>query len=88
MGSRFEGKKALVTSVDRYTGSPIATALKDEGAEVITDNSLLKNQSEIDALVAKFGDIDILIANFAEDPMPKEVVDILDEELELLYQTN
>jgi NAD(P)-dependent dehydrogenase (short-subunit alcohol dehydrogenase family) len=73
MSGRFVGKKVLVTCVDRYMGAPIAKGFEAEGAEVITDKELLKTQTAVDELQARVGDIDILIANFADDPRPNKI---------------
>jgi 2-keto-3-deoxy-L-fuconate dehydrogenase len=70
---RYPGKRVLITCVDRYMGKPIAEGFEREGAEVITDNDLLQTQDAVDALKQKVGDIDILVANFADDPRPNPV---------------
>lgn len=87
MTQRFAGKKVLVTQVDRYMGEVMATAFADQGAQVITDDDRLDTQQAIDAMVERAGDIDILIANFAEDPNPSEFSAIADESLESLYDS-
>ncbi len=83
MSKRFEGKRVLVTMVDRYMGESSAAAFAAEGAEVITDDGALSSSEEINALVERVGDIDILVANFADDPRPCMVGDIQDEDLNL-----
>ncbi|GAA5315425.1 MAG: SDR family oxidoreductase [Candidatus Pelagadaptatus aseana] len=85
MSDRFSGKRVLVTCVDRYMGQPIADAFIAEGAEVFTDTSALTTQAQINDLLQRVGEIDVLVANFAEDPNPQSVVAIGDEEIETLF---
>jgi len=87
MSKRYEGKRVLVTQVDRYMGKPLAKAFADEGAEVIADDSRLDTVEAIDALLARAGDIDILCANFAEDPLPRSFANVTDEDLAALYES-
>ncbi|NIB43361.1 SDR family oxidoreductase [Pseudomaricurvus alkylphenolicus] len=86
MTLRYEGKKVLVTCVERYMGNVIADGFEQEGAEVVRDSDLLVSESALEDLADRAKDIDILVANFAEDPMPNRVDDILDEELDTLFQ--
>jgi 2-keto-3-deoxy-L-fuconate dehydrogenase len=85
MSKRFEGKRVLVTQLDRYMGEPLAEAFAAEGAELITDDSRLDSQEAVDAMTERAGEIDILAANFAEDPLPQPFGEVSDEDLDLLY---
>jgi 2-keto-3-deoxy-L-fuconate dehydrogenase len=85
MTQKFADKTVLVTQIDRYMGEPMAAAFSAAGAEVITDADRLDTQQAIDDLVQRAGDVDILIANFADDPMPSAFGSITDETLESLY---
>jgi 2-keto-3-deoxy-L-fuconate dehydrogenase len=85
MGNRYEGKRVLVTQVDRYMGKPLAKAFAAEGAEVITDDSPLDTTASIDALAEQAGPMDILVANFAEDPLPRSFANVADEDIDRLF---
>ncbi len=87
MSGRFVGKKVLVTCVDRDMGAPIAKGFEAEGAEVITDKDLLKTQTAVDELQARVGDIDILIANFADDPRPNKIGKLDPSDWESQFET-
>ncbi len=87
MTKRFSGKRVLVTQHDRYMGKPLAKAFEAEGAEVTTDESRLDTPDAIDAMIERAGEIDILVANFAEDPMPKPFADISEGDLDALYNS-
>lgn len=80
MAERLTGKRALVTSVDRYMGAPIADLFEAEGAVVVRDNADLRSPKAVDSLLDKGGAIDILVANLAEAEQRWEFVpDITDE---------
>ena len=87
MSQRFTGKRVLVTSADRYMGPPIAAAFKAEGAEVIESTDKLLSQTAVDQLVQSVGDIDILVANFAEPPRPGQLAKIDDEDWFQLFDS-
>jgi 2-keto-3-deoxy-L-fuconate dehydrogenase len=86
MPGRYDNKRVLVTCVDKYMGRPIADAFKAEGAEVIEDTDPLLSNAAVDALMARAGEIDILIANFAEDPFRTRVGQIRDEDWHALFE--
>lgn len=79
MSNLLEGKRALVTDADRYMGVPIAKAFEREGAEVILSTADLREHGAADQAVKDAGDIDILVANLAEDGQEMTLVgDITD----------
>jgi len=84
---RFKNKRVLVTTSNRYMGPDIATRFEEEGAEVIRSENRLLDQQSVDELVASVGDIDILVANFAEPPRTAPVEKITDEDWFVLFDT-
>ncbi len=86
MTGRYSGKRVLTTCVDKYMGRPIADAFIAEGAEVIEDTDPLTTNQAVEALLQRAGDIDILIANFAEDPFRTRVGQIKDDEWHALFE--
>lgn len=82
---RFKGKRAWVTCAERYMGPVIADALEREGAIVFRGSAGLKSDEEVAAELAKAGDIDILVANFAEPPHQARVDEISDEQWDRLF---
>ncbi|MGH1370599.1 MAG: SDR family oxidoreductase [Cellvibrionaceae bacterium] len=87
MSQRFAGKRVLVTSSDRYMGPPIAAAFKAEGAEVIESTDKLLTQEAVDSLVQQVGQLDILVANFAEPPRPGQLAKIDDQDWFQLFDS-
>jgi len=87
MSQRFTAKRVLVTSADRYMGPPIAAAFKAEGAEVIESTDALLSQTAVDQLAQSVGDIDILVANFAEPPRPGQLPTIDDDDWFQLFDS-
>ncbi len=81
MSKLLEGKRALVTDADRYMGVPIAKALERDGADVTMNTSDLREHGAAEAAIEDAGDIDILIANLAEDGQEMTLVgDITDSD--------
>jgi 2-keto-3-deoxy-L-fuconate dehydrogenase len=85
MAGRYTDKRVLVTCVDKYMGRPIADAFIAEGAEVVEDNDPLATTEAAEALVQRAGEIDILIANFAEDPFRTRIGQVKDDEWHALF---
>jgi 2-keto-3-deoxy-L-fuconate dehydrogenase len=85
MAGRYDGKRVLVTCVDRYMGRPIADAFLAEGAEVIEDTDLLSTNEAVTALLERAGEIDILVANFAEDPHRTRIGQFDDDDWHALF---
>jgi 2-keto-3-deoxy-L-fuconate dehydrogenase len=86
MNGRYVGKRVLVTCLEKYMGQVMADAFGAEGAEVITDNGELVTTAEVEELQRRAGHIDILIANFAEDPYRMPVADIEDEAWQNMFE--
>ena len=65
MSGRLFGKRVLVTQADDYMGPATVELFREEGAEVIADNSDLTQPERCEELIASSGEIDVLIANLA-----------------------
>lgn len=65
MNGRFEGRRVLVTSADRYLGPPVVELFQKEGAHVIADESDYTDPGAAQEVVDRAGQMDVLIANFA-----------------------
>lgn len=87
MSGRFTGKRVVITQSDRYMGEPLSTAFLEAGADVICDDSPLSSDSEVDALLERAGEFDVLCANFAEDPLPKPYTEVTDADVTVLYDS-
>lgn len=70
----------LITQADDYMGPAAAAGFAEEGAEVITDTSVLRTAEAADELVARAGPIDVLIANHAAFNQHGKSVDQLDDD--------
>lgn len=64
---RLANKRVLVTQAKEYMGPEIIKLFREEGAEVIADETDLRQPEEVEKLIARCGQIDILIANLATD---------------------
>ncbi len=62
-------RTALITCVDRYMGEAIKVKFEALGIQVVTGGSPMESETDLEALVNRAGDIDILVANLAEPPM-------------------
>lgn len=65
MSGRLSGKRVLVTQADDYMGPATIEVFREEGAEVIADNSDLTQPGRCEELIASSGEIDVLVANLA-----------------------
>jgi NAD(P)-dependent dehydrogenase (short-subunit alcohol dehydrogenase family) len=64
---RLAGKRVLVTQVNDYMGPTTVELFREQGAEVITDESDLTQPGVVQEVVDAAGHIDVLIANLAVD---------------------
>jgi len=85
MSDRLEGKRALITSADKYMGPAIAQHFKEAGADVFASTDPCLTQDNVDQLLKEVGEIDILIANFAEPPRTASVDKIDDDDWNILF---
>jgi 2-keto-3-deoxy-L-fuconate dehydrogenase len=65
MSGRLEGRRVLVTHADRYIGPPVVELFQKEGADVVADTDDLTAPDAPAEAVARAGQIDVLVANFA-----------------------
>ena len=65
MSGRLSGKRVLVTQANDYMGPATIEVFREEGAEVIADNSDLTQPERCEELIASSGEIDVLVANLA-----------------------
>ncbi|MBB3047701.1 2-keto-3-deoxy-L-fuconate dehydrogenase [Litorivivens lipolytica] len=61
----LQGKRILLTHADRFMGPALQQTLQAEGAEVIASSDALLEESEPADLIARSGEIDVLLANLA-----------------------
>jgi len=85
MGNRLEGKRILVTSADRYMGPAICELFAGEGADVHASMINLYDQPSVDKLLADAGQIDGLVANFAQASPVAPVQSITDEDWHTVF---
>lgn len=79
MTDGLAGKRVLVTSCETFMGPPIVTDLRAAGAAVVADPSPLLAPSEPDELIARVGDLDVLVANLDLPAYGARVREIEDE---------
>ena len=65
MSGRLAGKRVLVTQAEDYMGPATIELFREEGADVIADNSDLTQPGRCEELISSGGEIDVLIANLA-----------------------
>jgi 2-keto-3-deoxy-L-fuconate dehydrogenase len=65
MAGRLEGLRAVVTEADDFMGPAVIELFKKEGASVLEDRSDLTDTKAVDAVIAKAGQVDILIVNLS-----------------------
>lgn len=65
MEKRLEGRRVLITQADDYMGPATCEVFGEHGAEIIADSGDLTIDGACEALIAKAGHVDILIANLA-----------------------
>lgn len=85
MDDMVKGKRVLITQVDAYMGEPIAEAFEEMGAEVIRSTSTLSSPEAAEETVLAAGEIDVLIANFAEREWWSALVQDIDDTQWLTY---
>jgi 2-keto-3-deoxy-L-fuconate dehydrogenase len=89
---RLSGLRALVTTADLYLGPPIVDAFRQEGADVIADESDYSRPGAVEAVVESAGRVDILVGNFAgprhllpfDQRMLSNATDIRDDDFQAL----
>ena len=64
---RLTGKRVLVTQAKDYMGPDTIELFREEGAEVIADETDLTQPGAAQSVVDSAGHIDVLVANLAAD---------------------
>lgn len=78
-------RRALITCVERYMGKAIQKKFEASGIHVVTGDYPMSSQQECEDLIAKAGDIHILVANLAEPPMTGPVQNIDNDDWNKLF---
>jgi 2-keto-3-deoxy-L-fuconate dehydrogenase len=78
MSKRLEGKRVLVTQASEYMGPAICELFRAEGARVQADDSDLRVLGACEDLVARAGELSVLVANLAHPAAPAAVDKIAD----------
>ncbi|MFK7864527.1 MAG: SDR family oxidoreductase [Pseudohongiellaceae bacterium] len=83
----MEQRTALITCSNRYMGRAIEEKFSSMGINVIAGEYPMESQASVEELVAKAGEVDILVANLAEPPMTGPVQSIQNEEWQKLFDS-
>ncbi len=75
----LKGKRVLLTDCRDFMGPAVYDRFKSKGAELIADDSDLTETGACNALLARAGRVDILIANLANPADAKSVDEMSDE---------
>ncbi len=81
MAQRLQGKRVLVTQSKDFMGPVTIDVFREHGADVLTDDSVPQNDAEAKAIVAGAGQIDVLIINYAADPVGGKLAQDLTDDL-------
>ena len=81
MEKRLQGKRVLVTQSKDFMGPITIDVFREHGAEVLTDDSVPANDAAAEAIAAKAGGIDVLIINYAADPVGGKLAQELTDDL-------
>jgi hypothetical protein len=65
MGERLAGPRVLVTEANDFMGPAVIELFSEEGAEVVADQSDLRQDGRCEELVSASGQVDVLIANLS-----------------------
>ncbi|WP_298622368.1 SDR family oxidoreductase [uncultured Zoogloea sp.] len=76
----LSGKRVLVTHADQFMGPVLCDVFERHGAVVIRDTDPLRAPGAVEALVARAGQIDALVANLAITAPTTAVTDVTDDE--------
>jgi len=81
------GRKAVITCADRYMGPVIKRKFESVGINVFASFEELQSEDAVADLVDCAGDVDIVVANFAEPPQTSPVHEIKTHAWDQLFQT-
>ena len=77
---RLKDKRVLITSCDSFMGPPIVELFCNEGAEVMADDGALLGPTEPDELIARSGELDVVVVNLDQPAYGAKVRAIQDRE--------
>jgi 2-keto-3-deoxy-L-fuconate dehydrogenase len=80
-------RKAVITCADRYMGPAIKRKFESVGINVFASFEELQSEDAVADLVNCAGDVDIVVANFAEPPQTSPVHEIKTHAWDQLFQT-
>lgn len=69
-------RTALISCAGRYMGKAIKEKFEEQGINVVSGESPMYSEAEVNDLLSRVGNIDILVANLAEPPMTGPVQNI------------
>jgi 2-keto-3-deoxy-L-fuconate dehydrogenase len=76
----LHGKRVLVTHADRFMGPALCDVFARHGAIVIASTEPLVNPSESSTVIAKAGQVDVLVANLAIAAPTSTAADVSEDE--------
>ncbi len=77
--ARLSGKRVLVTQANDFMGPATVEHFRKEGADVITNDSILTDPAAANDIIAGAGIIDVLVVNLASENLYGKTVDQLDD---------
>ncbi|MGD9262288.1 MAG: SDR family oxidoreductase, partial [Desulfobacterales bacterium] len=80
IGDSLLGKRVLITQCQDFMGPVICDTFSEYGAKVIADKEILAAPGAAEAVVARAGSIDILVANLSIQAPRTFVQDVTDAE--------
>lgn len=80
IGDSLLGKRVLITQCQDFMGPVLCDTFSEYGAEVIADKEILAAPGAAEAVVARAGSIDILVANLSIQAPRTFVQDVTDAE--------
>lgn len=81
----LRGKRILLTQADAFMGPALHATLNRCGAEVIADSGSLNTLQSVEQLIARSGQIDVLVANLGVPAPATAVVEVGDEEWRSMF---
>ncbi len=81
MEQRLAGKRVLVTQSNDFMGPVTVELFREHGADIFTDESIPASDAAAEAIVAGVGQIDVLVINYAADPIGGKLAQELTDDL-------
>jgi NAD(P)-dependent dehydrogenase (short-subunit alcohol dehydrogenase family) len=77
---RLEGKRILVTQASDFMGPATIELFREQGAQVIADETDLRDLSAAGRIIDAAGELDVLVVNLAATAYPPKTADQTDDE--------